>query len=143
MRGVWTRNLQYISPLSYPIDHGGWYDYWVFLTIMNILYQNVKGTLNKTYRSQTHFGFTNHGSEMLIYSVRAKRNFKFWFGSPCTLKHHHSLESCILNFQLVIFQKVQLGSLQKKKSWPSTFAPIKHQNWFIRIMIAASLLTCA
>ena len=38
--------------------------------------------LNKTDNSQTHFGFTNLGPEMLIFSVIAKRNFKFWFGSP-------------------------------------------------------------
>ena len=50
---------------------------------MNSLFQNVQGLINKTDSSQRHFGFTNHGSEMLIYSVRAKRNFKLWFGSPC------------------------------------------------------------
>ena len=43
--------------------------------------------LNKTDSSQTHFGFTNLGPEMLIFSVIAKRNFKFWFGSPCIIFH--------------------------------------------------------
>ena len=38
---------------------------------------------NKTDDSQTHFGFINIGSEMLIFRVIAKTNFKFWFGSPC------------------------------------------------------------
>ena len=37
---------------------------------------------NKIDGSQTHFGFSNIGSEMLIFRVIAKTNFKFWFGSP-------------------------------------------------------------
>ena len=35
------------------------------------------------YTSQTHFGFTNIGSETYIFRFIAKRNLKFWFGSPC------------------------------------------------------------
>ena len=38
----------------------------------------------KTTASQKHFGFTNLGSEMLIFWVIALRKGEFWFGSPCT-----------------------------------------------------------
>ena len=37
--------------------------------------------------SKTHFGFTNIGSKTHIFRVIAKRNFKFWFGSPCKCFH--------------------------------------------------------
>ena len=39
--------------------------------------------LDTLYASQTHFGFSNIGLEMHIFRVMAKRNLKFWFGSPC------------------------------------------------------------
>ena len=75
-----------------------------FLTIMNILYRIVQGLVNKTDSSQTHFGFTNHGSEMVIYRVRAKRNFKFWFGSPCITifirEFFTQLFYCSMNFKV-------------------------------------------
>ena len=32
--------------------------------------------------NKSYFGFTNIGSETLIFRVIAKTNFKFWFGSP-------------------------------------------------------------
>ena len=37
------------------------------------------------YATETHFGFIIMGSEMHSFRVIAKRNFKFWFGSPCTI----------------------------------------------------------
>ena len=38
----------------------------------------------KTTASQTHFGFTNLGLELLSFWVIALRKGEFWFGSPCT-----------------------------------------------------------
>ena len=45
----------------------------------------------KTTASQTNFDFTNMGSEMLQFRLRAIWNNGFWFGSPCTTN------SCKLN----------------------------------------------
>ena len=38
----------------------------------------------KTTASQTHFGFTNMGSEVLSFWVIGLRKGQFWFGSPCS-----------------------------------------------------------
>ena len=40
----------------------------------------------KTATSQTHFGFTNVGSNMYQYRNRAICNNKFRFGSPCRME---------------------------------------------------------
>ena len=37
----------------------------------------------KNTASQTHFGFTNMGSEMNILRIIDNWISKFWFGSPC------------------------------------------------------------
>ena len=44
----------------------------------------VYNFLKKTTASQTHFGFTNMGLEMLSFKGIAIWNKKFRFGSPCT-----------------------------------------------------------
>ena len=49
----------------------------------------------KTTTSQTHFGFTNMGSEMHSFRVVAKINFKFWFGLPCI----------IMNLRMLYFRR--------------------------------------
>ena len=41
--------------------------------------------MKKTTASQTHFGFTNIGSEMHSFTGTAIWNNGFWFGSPCTM----------------------------------------------------------
>ena len=41
-------------------------------------------TEKKPNASQTHFGFSNIGSEMHCFRVKALRKEQFWFGSPCS-----------------------------------------------------------
>ena len=50
---------------------------------LNTILQKSADTRKKTTTSQTHFGFTNMGSEMLQFRGRAIWNNGFWFGSPC------------------------------------------------------------
>ena len=53
----------------------------------HLLQKIVNKQLKKSkYASKTDFGFTNKGSEMHSLRVITKRNFKFWFGSPCMAK---------------------------------------------------------
>ena len=47
----------------------------------------------KTSASQTHFGFTNIGSEMHSFRGTAIWNYGFWFGSPCTYNSYKSWSS--------------------------------------------------
>ena len=69
-----------------PQDHGGW---WENLAIFHRYISNGwknQLTLKKTATCQTHFGFTNMGSNMYQFRRGAIWNKKFRFGSPCTRK---------------------------------------------------------
>ena len=72
--------------------------------------------------SETHFGFTNMGPEMLSFRERANWKSKFWFGSPCISDFRRGLKlcpylSCLLpkdKFSVLVyydkFSTIQLGS---------------------------------
>ena len=72
--------------------------------------------LKKTTASQTHFGFTNMGSEVLSFRVIALRKEQFWLGSPCILSYLDNLirlmwKCRIRNFQRPIIHNVSLNSI--------------------------------
>ena len=101
--------------------------------------------------SQTHFGFTNNWSEMHTFSVIAKRNFKFWFGSPCITHQKYSpwAAECIFDANLgpicyfyyllacsmkIYVQKLFLLQMAFEK-W--------HWNFWIRLKIPSKwILSC-
>ena len=56
------------------------FDFQLFVYNFQLFVYNFSKKLDA---SQTHFGFTNMGSEMHGFRVIAKRHFKFWFGSLC------------------------------------------------------------
>ena len=69
-----------------PQDHRGW---WENVTIFHRYISNAwknQLTLKKTATCQTHFGFTNMGSNMYQFRRGGIWNKKFRFGSPCSIK---------------------------------------------------------
>ena len=63
-------------------EASNFFDFQLFVYNFQLFVYNLSKKLDA---SQTHFGFTNIGSEMHSFRVIAKRHFKFWFGSPCKI----------------------------------------------------------
>ena len=74
------------------------------------------------HASETHFGFTIMESEMHSFRVIAKRNFKFWFGSPCMITIKTKVNTifqplifcgfftCDQNFPIWTYRKAKIGN---------------------------------
>ena len=92
----------------------------------------------KTTTSQTHFDFTNMGSQMLNFRVMTIWNKKFDLGHPvrhCKSINHHSLEIKKFAFPEKSFDKINsfesLGSsvvklLPSRKKCKSNFQQLPH-----------------
>ena len=70
----------YVGKAKMRLRAGSVFNFWRFFLYFSVVCLQF---FNWTTASQTHFGFTNMGSEVLSFWVMGLKKGQFWFGSPC------------------------------------------------------------